>query len=223
MPFWVGRLCQWIFPIPTHPSTIMISAVTVPAVSVPAAHYYQVVISASRSLPKGDTDTVRKLIEADIKEIFPEAADSQLLRIRTVTDPQAVLLRYARFCATAPTGRQSNGQSVCGQAIGPTRFGGDDGRRDPQRFGGESPIAATGDICTAIVPKLHHRLLHNLAVCTIARLPKKFSLTGRCDILSCFFRLKAQRRATLLKRDDGFGIRLPKDRHEPDMPLERPT
>lgn len=74
----VGRLCQWVF---SHAD---------PNSLAKEAHYYQVVISASRSLPKGDVQAVRRLIESDLKAVFPAARAAQLLRIRSVTDPQAV-------------------------------------------------------------------------------------------------------------------------------------
>jgi len=52
--------------------------------------YYQIVISASRMLPRGDGAAVRRQIEEDLREVFPAARSANLLRIKVVTDPQAV-------------------------------------------------------------------------------------------------------------------------------------
>lgn len=74
----VGRLCQWVF---AHAD---------PNSNATHSHYYQVVISASRGLPKGDSQAAIQLIESDLKAVFPEARAARLLRARVVTDPQAV-------------------------------------------------------------------------------------------------------------------------------------
>ena len=80
----IDRLSQWVFPgpspssdHPTHP---------------PNEHYYQIVISGSRDLPKGNSEELIKLIESDLQEVFPEiqACGSKLLRGKVVTDPQSV-------------------------------------------------------------------------------------------------------------------------------------
>lgn len=73
----VGRLCQWVFPHSEPQPTN-------------GEHYYQIVISASRMLPRGEQAEVARLIEEDLQEVFPEARDARLLRVRVVTDPQAV-------------------------------------------------------------------------------------------------------------------------------------
>jgi squalene-associated FAD-dependent desaturase len=76
----IDRLCQWVFPGPGE--------------SDPNAceHYYQIVISGSRDLPKGDTEAVLRSVEADLREVFPELGNSgaKLLRGKVVTDPQSV-------------------------------------------------------------------------------------------------------------------------------------
>jgi uncharacterized protein with NAD-binding domain and iron-sulfur cluster len=53
-------------------------------------HYYQIVISGSRDLPKGDSSRVLELVAADLAEVFPGAAQAKLLRGRVVTDPNSV-------------------------------------------------------------------------------------------------------------------------------------
>ena len=76
----IDRLCQWVFPGPGE--------------SDPNAseHYYQIVISGSRDLPKGDSEAVLRSVEADLREVFPELGNSgaKLLRGKVVTDPQSV-------------------------------------------------------------------------------------------------------------------------------------
>ena len=76
----IDRLCQWVFPGPSE--------------SDPNAseHYYQIVISGSRDLPKGDPEAVLRSVEADLREVFPELGNSgaKLLRGKVVTDPQSV-------------------------------------------------------------------------------------------------------------------------------------
>lgn len=72
----VGRLCQWIFP----------------AIGDAADHtqtYYQIVISASRSLPK-DPDEQRRVIVEDLSDVFPQVKAAELMRLKAVTDPRAV-------------------------------------------------------------------------------------------------------------------------------------
>ena len=81
----VGRHCQWIFSQPTQHTKRTADA------SRPAhRHYYQIVISASRSLPKADPMTLRKLIVEDLAEVFPQSKEANLLELKSVTDPQAV-------------------------------------------------------------------------------------------------------------------------------------
>jgi squalene-associated FAD-dependent desaturase len=74
----VGRLCQWVFP---HPDPQRVSADEV---------YYQVVISGSRDLPRGNPQAVIQAVVADLEEVFPKVRSAKLLRSRLVTDPQAV-------------------------------------------------------------------------------------------------------------------------------------
>lgn len=78
----IDRLCQWIFPAPrseaesSNPHT--------------AEHYYQIVISGSRDLPRGDSDAILKAVKQDLAEIFPESAVASMLRGKVVTDPKSV-------------------------------------------------------------------------------------------------------------------------------------
>jgi squalene-associated FAD-dependent desaturase len=74
----VGRLCQWVFP---HPNPQPDSANEV---------YYQVVISGSRDLPRGNPSAVIQAVVADLEGVFPKLRSAKLLRSRLVTDPQAV-------------------------------------------------------------------------------------------------------------------------------------
>ncbi len=82
----VGQLCQWVFPhAEDHASDVAVG----PQRGT-NEHYYQIVISASRMLPRGDQQEVARLIEEDLREVFSEAREARLLRVRVVSDPQAV-------------------------------------------------------------------------------------------------------------------------------------
>jgi predicted NAD/FAD-dependent oxidoreductase len=74
----VGRLCQWVF------------AKEPTGEQAAGGHYYQIVISASRSLPRGDAAEVKRVIWEDLEAVFPQARQARLERINVVTDPQAV-------------------------------------------------------------------------------------------------------------------------------------
>lgn len=76
----IDRLCQWVFPGPGESD------------SNASEHYYQIVISGSRDLPKGDSEAVLRSVEADLREVFPELGSSgaKLIRGKVVTDPQSV-------------------------------------------------------------------------------------------------------------------------------------
>lgn len=89
----IDRLCQWVFPAPEGSDTS--SSGTVPSSSSAAGvaatgAYYQIVISGSRTLPRGDPETVLKWVKQDLAEIFPESAVATLFRGKVVTDPNAV-------------------------------------------------------------------------------------------------------------------------------------
>jgi squalene-associated FAD-dependent desaturase len=79
----INRLCQWIFPGPAIPKGSHGSA--------PASEtYYQIVISGSRPLQSIDTASVLREVQADLANVFPEAAVATLMRGRVVTDPHSV-------------------------------------------------------------------------------------------------------------------------------------
>lgn len=74
----VGRLCQWVFP---QPSSLGSAA---------GQTYYQIVISASRDLPRVEDKQLMELIAEDLRAVFPAARNSRLLKLKVVTDPMAV-------------------------------------------------------------------------------------------------------------------------------------
>lgn len=76
----VGRLSQWIFNRGRRPAEG----------TMPAGHYYQVVISASRSLAGRDRAEVIEKIVGELAAIWPAARQAQLLRSRIVTEANAV-------------------------------------------------------------------------------------------------------------------------------------
>lgn len=89
----VGRLCQWVFSQPDAPepaSPAQAGSEHTGSDHTGADHYYQVVISASRTLPRGNAEAVKRLIWEDLQAVFPEAREARLNRIKVVTDPQAV-------------------------------------------------------------------------------------------------------------------------------------
>ena len=82
----INRFCQWVFPAPESDRST--SSNDQP--NRTKEHYYQIVISASRTLPTGDPDSILKRVKQDLAEIFPESAVATMLRGRVVTDPNAV-------------------------------------------------------------------------------------------------------------------------------------
>jgi hypothetical protein len=76
----IDRFCQWVFP---GPDSVAMSEGT-------GETYYQVVISGSRQLPRGDQAAILAAVERDLQELFPAAAASRMLRGKVVTDPQSV-------------------------------------------------------------------------------------------------------------------------------------
>ncbi len=82
----INRLCQWVFPAPESHRKGISEGIS----NQTREHYYQIVISASRNLPNGNSDSILKLVKQDLAEIFPEAAVATMLRGRVVTDPNAV-------------------------------------------------------------------------------------------------------------------------------------
>lgn len=75
----VGQLCQWVFPHPRESS------------DDDSETYYQIVISASRSLPsRQSNEGLSQLIHQDLCAVFPQVEQARLLRLKVVTDPLAV-------------------------------------------------------------------------------------------------------------------------------------
>lgn len=82
----VGRLCQWVFPDPL--ATAGEAKNSEVASGKPA--YYQIVISSSRELPRGDSRAAGELIIEDLVKVFPQVQQRELLKLQVVTDPRAV-------------------------------------------------------------------------------------------------------------------------------------
>jgi squalene-associated FAD-dependent desaturase len=75
----VGRLSQWVFNRGYREGTDQVNG-----------HYYQVVISASRSLAGRDRQEIVEDVRAELSAIWPEAARARLLQARVVTERAAV-------------------------------------------------------------------------------------------------------------------------------------
>jgi uncharacterized protein with NAD-binding domain and iron-sulfur cluster len=73
----VGTLAQWVFNRADEAGQ-------------PGEHYYQVVISASRSLAESQRDATVAQITRELAAVFPAARQAKLLRWRIVTEPAAV-------------------------------------------------------------------------------------------------------------------------------------
>jgi squalene-associated FAD-dependent desaturase len=86
----IDRLSQWVFPAPQSSGLAPDWATSDLVAAKSSEHYYQIVISASRNLPTGDSESILKMVKADLSEIFPEASVATMLRGRVVTDPNAV-------------------------------------------------------------------------------------------------------------------------------------
>ncbi len=80
----VDRLCQWIFPAPNGDSILAPRAIQ------NKEYYYQIIVSASLDLPRGDSESILKMVKRDLAEIFPESAVATMFRGKVVTDPNAV-------------------------------------------------------------------------------------------------------------------------------------
>jgi hypothetical protein len=87
----IDRLCQWVFPAPESAhGSLGSSALNATSGAASTEHYYQIVISGSRMLPRGDAEGVLKVVKQDLAEIFPESAVATMFRGKVVTDPNAV-------------------------------------------------------------------------------------------------------------------------------------
>jgi squalene-associated FAD-dependent desaturase len=74
----IDRLCQWVF---RHSEDQH---------EARGEYYYQVVISGSRNLPRGDQQACLDAVAKDLQSVFPKAAQSRMLRGKIVTDPNSV-------------------------------------------------------------------------------------------------------------------------------------
>jgi phytoene/squalene synthetase/uncharacterized protein with NAD-binding domain and iron-sulfur cluster len=90
----VGRLAQWMFAKP------MVSGLTPAGRGQDAGaskggdvglHYYQVVISASRSLAGRDREAILGEVLGDLHAVFPESRQARLVCWRMVTEQEAVI------------------------------------------------------------------------------------------------------------------------------------
>ncbi|AMV31014.1 15-cis-phytoene desaturase [Pirellula sp. SH-Sr6A] len=87
----VRKFCQWIFPGPDAHNQVASSKTKSEGGGLAGSEaYYQVVISASRQLPRGDSSHVLELVRQEIQSLFPDARHATLLRGKVVTDPNAV-------------------------------------------------------------------------------------------------------------------------------------
>ena len=82
----VSRVSQWLFNRP--------GANGLPHQAEPCqagqVHYYQVVVSASRSLATRSREEVVKLVHSELADVFPAAREAQLLHWQVVTERHAV-------------------------------------------------------------------------------------------------------------------------------------
>jgi squalene-associated FAD-dependent desaturase len=85
----INRTCQWVFPGPDD-SVRRGGEEQKVGPNALAEAYYQVVISASHDLPRGDSSQVLDVVQQELQSLFPEARKSRLLRGKVVTDPNAV-------------------------------------------------------------------------------------------------------------------------------------
>jgi squalene-associated FAD-dependent desaturase len=93
----VGRLSQWLF---YRGQTSRDGA---------AAHYYQVVISASRSLAGREHADILDEVCGELRAIWPAAGEARLLHGRVVTEPAAVFSATPGIDRLRPTQRTAIG------------------------------------------------------------------------------------------------------------------
>lgn len=101
----VGRLCQWVFRSAWlgDSETSSTDPASTSTTTIPSNHHYQVVISASRQLPRGDHEAIAEAVMKDLTEIFPEVAQAKLTHSRVVTDPNSVFSVAPDSCSLRPT------------------------------------------------------------------------------------------------------------------------
>ncbi len=85
----VGRVSQWVFQ--GEEEAMQAEEKISASKGEEIGHHCQVVISASRGLCDGNREQLLETVVAELRDIFPEAQDAQLIRSRVVTDPTAVL------------------------------------------------------------------------------------------------------------------------------------
>jgi len=88
----VGTLAQWLFQREAAETSSQ-------------GHYYQVVISAARSLRAMPHDEVVQRVVEELAAAFPPAATAKLLHSRVVTDPQSVFSIRPEVDAVRPLSR----------------------------------------------------------------------------------------------------------------------
>ena len=91
----VGRLSQWLF----APNFASVMPEPPPA----DEHYYQVVISASRSLVGRAREAVIEEVRADLAAVFPRSRAAKLLRWQLVSEQDAVFSVLPGLAAKRPT------------------------------------------------------------------------------------------------------------------------
>lgn len=110
----IDRLSQWVFPGIGESEQGVGEAESQGLAEKRVEVYYQVVISGSRDLPKGDTDSILRAVEQDLREVFPEIQRSgaQMLRGRVVTDPQSVFSDFGKEHGSVESGRLPIGMAA---------------------------------------------------------------------------------------------------------------
>jgi uncharacterized protein with NAD-binding domain and iron-sulfur cluster len=98
----VGRLSQWLFNRGWSNDVARQEA----AAGEPG-HYYQVVISASRSLAGRTSESVAQEVCQELAAIWPAAREARLLHSRVVTEPHAVFSTRPDFELLRPAQRTS--------------------------------------------------------------------------------------------------------------------
>lgn len=92
----VDRLGQWLFYRGCGPA---------PRTACPAAHYYQVVISASHRLVGFPAELLVKMVCEELQSIWPEARPARLLASQVVTERHAVVSPTPAFDRQRPSQR----------------------------------------------------------------------------------------------------------------------
>jgi len=75
------------------------------------AHYYQVVISGSRSLAEEERAAIVEQVCSELAEVWPAARDAMLLKSRVITDRNAVFSPQPGHDALRPSAR-TNAENI---------------------------------------------------------------------------------------------------------------